>query len=170
LEVIKLTTTNRAVINLETGEVVHEMQPGDRILRKQSVDYLRSTVEINKDEPYAKAFIKPMFQLARSLSGPELQMVYFLLPYISYESGILMHSNGRQLTREAISDNTGLGLKTVDRIIKALYDKKVIGKHISGREVHYTVNPWLFMRGKRINRTLYEFFKSSRWAKVCEMK
>jgi hypothetical protein len=170
LEVIKLATTNRAVINLETGEVVHEMQPGDRILRKQSVDYLRSTVEINKDEPYAKAFIKPMFTLARSLSGPELQMVYFLLPYISYESGILMHSNGRQLTRECISETTGLGLKTVDRILKTLFEKKVIGKHNSGREIHLTVNPWLFMRGKRINKTLYEFFKNSRWAKVCEIK
>jgi hypothetical protein len=156
------------VVKLEPIRQV-DVYPGDRVIRKQSIDYLNSTIEINKNEPYTKAFIKPMFTLARSLSGSELQMVYCLLPYISYESGLLMHPNGRALTRECISDATGLGLKTVDRILKSLQDKKVIGKHNSGREIHITVNPWLFMRGKRINRTLYEFFKNSRWAKLIEI-
>jgi hypothetical protein len=169
LGVIK-TSTNRAVVNLKTGVVVHEMQPGDRIIRRNTVEYLGDTMEINHGEPYAKAYIKPMFALARALSGQELQMVYFLLPYISYESGILMHSNGRKLTRGCISDATGLGLRTVDRLLQSLHAKQVIGRHNNGREVHYTVNPWLFMRGKRINRTLYEFFKTSRWAKVCEIE
>ena len=160
----------QVLIKPETGEVTGELYEGDRIYRGKSDEYLKSTVEINKDEPYAKAYIKPMFALAQCLSGAELQMIYFLLPSLSYDSGLLMHSNGKPITRQFISDSAGLAIKTTDKIIQGLHQKQVMGKHNNGREVHFTMNPWLFMRGKRINKTLYEIFKNSRWAKVYSIK
>lgn len=153
------------LVSPKTGEIVGQLYEGDRIHRAKSDEYLQGTVELNKNEPYAKAYLRPMFDLAKALSGAELQMVYFLLPYLSYESGILMHHNGKALNRAYISDMSGLAIKTVDKILQGLHSKQVIGKHSSGREIQFTMNPWLFMKGKRINKTLHEFYKNSRWAK-----
>lgn len=154
----------------ETGEVVGQLNEGDRIYRGKSDDYLKSTVELNKGEPYAKLYIRPMFELAKALSGSEMQMVYYLLSYLSYDSGLVMQVNGKPITRQVIAQEINLAVKTVDKILQGLHQKQVIGKHNNGREVHFTMNPWLFMRGKRINKTLYELFKNSRWAKVYSIK
>jgi len=162
-------TTHQLVIP-DTGEVVGSLYEGDRIYRGKSDDYLKSTIELNKGEPYAKLYMRPMFALARALSGSELQMVYYLLSYLSYDSGIVMNANGKPLSRQIIAQDINLAVKTVDKILQSLHSKQVIGKHNNGREVHFTMNPWLFMRGKRINKTLYEFFKNSRWAKVYDIK
>ena len=153
-----------------TGEVVGQLNEGDRIYRSKSDDYLKSTVELNRGEPYAKLYIRPMFELAKALSGSEMQMVYYLLSYLSYDSGIVMQNNGKPLSRQIIAQEINLAVKTVDKILRSLHQKQVIGKHNNGREVHFTMNPWLFMRGKRINKTLYELFKNSRWAKVYSIK
>ena len=158
------------LINPETGEFRGELYEGDRIYRGRSDEYLKSTVELNKGEPYAKTYIRPMFELAKSLSGSELQMAYYLLTYLSYDSGLVMCPNGKSLTRQVIAQEINLSVKTVDKILQGLHQKQVIGKHNNGREVHFTMNPWLFMRGKRINKTLYELFKNSRWAKVYDIK
>ena len=165
-----MAEVTQILVSPGTGEVIGKLYEGDRIQRAKSNEYLKSTIELNKDEPYAKAYLRPMFDLAKALSGAELQMVYFLLPYLSYESGLLMHPNGKPVTRGYIADMSGLALKTVDKILHSLHSKQVVGKHNNGREVHFTMNPWLFMKGKRINKTLYELFKNSRWAKVQEIK
>ena len=166
----KEKAVTRVLCSPETGEKTGELYQGDRIYRKESDEYLKSTVEILPDEPYAKTFLRPMFQVARGLTGTEIQMIYSLLPYLSYESGMLKHHNGQPVTRSYVAEMTGLSLKTVDRILSALKEKQVLGRNVVGREVQYFMNPWLFMRGKRINQTLHDMFKNSHWAKVYEMR
>ena len=153
-------------MDYETGAEDNVMYKGDRILRKKSLEYLQDTTEILHDEPYAKAYLKPMFQIAKTLKGTELQMVYFLLPFLSYESGMLKHPNGQPLNRTYIAKETGLSINSVDRILQKLKEKRIISRNVTGHEVQYLMNPWLFMRGKRINKTLYDIFKNSEWAKV----
>lgn len=155
----------------ETGEKTGEIYQGDRILRKKSEEYLKETEEIlPDDEPYTKTYHRAMFAVANSLTGKELQMIYCLVPFLSYESGMLRHPNGKPLNRAYIADYTGLNVKTVDRLLQGLKEKQVIGRNVVGREVQYFLNPWLFMRGKRVNKTLKAMFQNSRWAKVYEMK
>ena len=161
---------NRIIYDAETGAKTGELYSGDRIYRGKAIDYLKNTVEICRGEPYFKVFQRPMFELSGALTGAEMQMVFYLAQYIGYDSGILFMPGGRPLSRQFISGETGLSVKTIDKILQGLHKKQVIGKHNNGREVHFTVNPFLFMRGKRINRTLYELFKNSRWAKVAELK
>jgi predicted HTH transcriptional regulator len=164
----------RPVLDLvvrETGEIAGSLNEGDRIIRKKSAEYLGSTVEILPSETYVKLYLKPLSILAERLTGPESLMVYFLIGYLSYESGILMHSNGKILTRSFIADAMGLSERQVDRTLDKLKEKEVLKKVLgSKREVSIIMNPWLFMRGKRINKTLYEMFKNSRWAKVYDLK
>ena len=154
----------------ETGEKTGELYPGDRIYRNKSADYMKNTIEILKDEPYTKTYHKVMFAVSNCLSGKELQMIYSLVPFLSFESGMLKHQNGQPLARAYIAEYTGLSIKTVDRLLQGLKEKQVIGRNVVGREVQYYMNPWLFMRGKRVNKTLYDMFKNSRWAKVYELK
>jgi len=166
-------SSNKPVADIvvrDTGEITSSLNEGDRILRKKTVDYLESTVEILPDAPYVKAFMKPLSMLSESLSGPESFMVYYLLQYLSYESGILLHSNGKILTRSYITEEIGQSERQVDRTLDKLREKHVLKKVLGAkREVSIIMNPWLFMRGKRINKTLYEMFKNSRWAKVHEI-
>lgn len=138
---------------------------GDAVLRAESRKYLKKTVEI-EESPFIKTYTKPLTQLARSLSGAEMNMVYYLLPYISYESGALKHPNGKLLNRAYIALEMGQSERTVDRILQGLKSKKVISHNYVGKDVQYFVNPWLFMKGQRINKTLYEMFQNSEWAKI----
>jgi predicted HTH transcriptional regulator len=164
----------RPVLDLvvrETGEIAGSLNEGDRIIRKKSAEYLGSTVEILPDATYVKVFLKPLSQLAEISTGPEMLMVCYLLQYLSFESGILMHSNGRIVTRSHIAQEMQQSERQVDRTLDKLREKQVLKKVIGAkREVSIIMNPWLFMRGKRINRTLYEMFRNSDWAKVYDLK
>ena len=147
------------------GVKVGEINEGDRITRKKQLEYLRQTAEINKDKSYVKVYTKHLFELSRSLSGTENQFVNYLLGYIRYESGILAHENGKVLTRQTMTVETELSIKTIDRLLKSLIDKQVLGKHKTGHNICFTVNPYIFMRGSRVNTTLIKMFENSRWAK-----
>ncbi|MHB8916546.1 MAG: hypothetical protein ACYC4H_00850 [Desulfocucumaceae bacterium] len=162
--------TRAIICDPETGEKKGELRTGDRIVRARTKEYMGDTVEILPDEAYIKTFTKPLTQLAETLTGPETSLVYYLVQYLSYESGMLKHRNGQPLDRTYISGETGQSERTVDRLLHGLKAKHVVGRNVVGREVQYFLNPWLFMRGKRINKTLHDMFKNSRWAKVYEIK
>ncbi len=68
-------------MNLDTGEVVNEIQDGDsvRIIRKSSLDHLKGTVQVNKDEPFIKVYTKGLFNLSKILTGTESQFVNYLI-------------------------------------------------------------------------------------------
>jgi hypothetical protein len=153
-------------LNPETGEIVGEINEGDKIIRKETQDYLNSTIkDFNKDEQFIKVFIKPLYELSRTLTGTESVFLNYLIQYINYADGILKQNNN-VLTRNIISKETDIPLRTVDRLLSSLMEKQIIGKHKTGRMVCFTVNPFIFMRGKRIGNTLYEFYKYSKWAKM----
>lgn len=143
-----------------------DLYEGDAVVRAGSRKYLKRTMDVTGESPFVKMYTKPMAKLARSLSGPEMNMVYYLLPYINYESGALKHPNGKLLNRQFIAMEMGQSERTVDRLLQALKSKKVISHNYVGKDVQYFVNPWLFMKGQRINKTLYEMFQNSDWAKI----
>lgn len=161
------------VIDAKTGIVTHEINEGDtlRVIKGKKYNPKSDSepkVSINKEESFIKVYTKPLFELSRSLTGTESQFVNYLLQYVRYNTGVLAYDNGKHLTRVTMSAETGLSKKTIDRLITSLSDKEVLGKHKTGRCTTITVNPFIFMRGHKINQTLYEFFANSKWAKICE--
>lgn len=160
----------KALYDIETGERAGEMYEGDRLVRGKSIDYLKNTVEMPEYD-YVKMYLIPIAQLSGSLTGPECALTMFLVSFLSYDSGITMHSNGRIVTRQYIAQEMGYSERQVDRLLDGLKEKEIVKKVLGARrEISIIMNPWLFMRGKRINKTLYYMFKNSRWAKVYEMK
>jgi hypothetical protein len=173
MEVVVMSD-NKPVLDIVvrgTGEVTNTLNEGDRILRKRSTEHLQSTVEILPDAPYIKTFIKPLSQLSEIATGQEMLMIYYLMQYLSYDSGLLLLQNGRYLTRSHIAEDLEQSERQVDRTLDKLKENEVLKRVLGARrEVSFIMNPWLFMKGKRINRTLYDLFKNSRWAKVHELK
>lgn len=157
---------NRRLVDTTTGDY-RDIDEGDsvRITSQKSIEYLKDTVEINKNEPFIKVYSKTLFEMSRSLSGTESQFINYLIHYIRYTSGVLAHSKDVKLTRQDMADETGLSLRSIDRMLDSLIAKQVIGKHKTGNDIYFTVNPFIFMKGDRVNETLYTFFKGTRWNK-----
>lgn len=168
---IVLSELRAQVIDVKTGKPTHDINEGDmlRIIKgdqkfKKKID--EPQVSVNDSEPFIKIFTKPLFELSKSLSGTESQFLNYLIQYIRFGSGIIAYSNGKPLTRANMAKDTGLSKKTIDRLLNGLVDKEILGKHKTGRCVALTVNPFIFMRGQKVNQTLYEFFLNSKWAKI----
>lgn len=154
------------LINTDTGEVKAEMMPGDRIVRKKSIDYLTSTVEVNKDEPFVKVYTRTMFKVAQTLTGTENQFVNYLMQYIQYNSYVLANDNGKVLRRCNMISETGLSETSIDRLLAGLVDKQILAKTRTGGDLQFYANPYLFGKGKRVNSTIEKMFSNTRWAKM----
>jgi len=150
------------------GVVVDKIGADDTftIKRKGTEDYLERTVEVNKGEAYVKVFISNWADVTKRLDGTTSQLLLMMLPYTGYENGVLQYPSGRKVTRNSIINETGFSKNTVDKCINALMHEQIIGRHRTGRENCYTVNPYIFLKGRRINKTLKVFYEKSRWAKV----
>lgn len=153
---------------IDQGEIVGIIHDGDRIIRKASLKHLAKQSELIEFLPntnYVKIYIDPLKELKRALTGAEMLFIVSILEFISYETGILQYHNGRVLTRKTISEITGSDIKTVDRLINSLVKKEVLGKHRTGKTVCFTVNPYLFCKGRMVSRTLMKLYEKSRWNK-----
>ena len=161
----------KAVVDTETGEFLDEIKEGDRIRRKSQDDYYKrknELIDMVDNGNFIKIFNKTMAMLGgENLTANEYQICLQLLNYIEYESGIIKYANtGKQLNSQDISDITGICYKGVVRAMQTLVSKKIYGVHKTGKENCYTVNPFIFMKGRYINKTLYDFYKKSKWAKL----
>lgn len=145
-----------------------ELNEGDRVLRKKSIDFLKNTDEIQKTEMYVKFFLKSASVLAREkLSSTEMSVCLELLQYVRYDTGYLAYENGNKLTLDDIKRRCDFISNTsIIRAIDELVDKKILAKVRTGKENNYLVNPYIFMRGARVNKTLSKTFENTKWAKL----
>lgn len=161
----------RAIIDMETGEIVDELKAGDRIRRSTQDEYFckkTQLIELNKDEDFVKMFTEAIVRLIQEedLTNTELKLCLFMGKYIGYESGLLRYeNNGKLLNLNDIVNITGMSKRSVINGMQGLVSKKVFGVHKTGKENAYTVNPFIFMKGRYVNKTLYNLYKNTKWAK-----
>lgn len=161
----------KVILDTETGEILDELKNGDRIRRKSQDEYCKNKeelIDMNDNGSFIKLFNKTMAMLGNEkLTANEYLVCLRLLDYIEYESGILKYANnGRALKLTDIESITKLSKSTVIRAMQTLVSKKIYGVHKTGKENCYTVNPFIFMKGRYVNKTLYNFYKKSKWAKM----
>lgn len=152
------------------SRVYAELNEGDRIVRKKSIEYLKNTDELQKTEMYVKFFLKSASVLAREkMSSTAMSVCLEMLQYIRYDTGYLAYENGIKLTLEDIKNKCNfISSASAVRAIDELVDKKIFARVKTGKENNYLVNPYIFMRGARVNKTLSKTFETSRWAKLYE--
>lgn len=159
---------NAVVLDIVTGEKLTDLNPGDRIVRGESV---KNYKEVESDqlawmqkEPFGKVYQYATTKLAKKLSKAEHMVFLYLIGFVRYGSGVLAFSNGRYVTRASIAKELNVSLRTVDAALNRLRQHKILRKSDSWREVQYYMNPYVVSVGREINKTLHEMFKNSSWA------
>lgn len=157
--------TKNLIMDVETGEIIGELNEGDRIIRGKSTLKLQTTIGVNSDTEFIKLYKNSIKMLANEcdLTKEEYRLCLNLLDYIRYESGVVAYENGKLLTRDDMQRLFNIKERTLDRAIDGLTENKIIAKVKCGKEINFLVNPYIFMRGTRINKTLYDIFKKSKW-------
>ncbi|MDD4565724.1 MAG: hypothetical protein PHE79_09670 [Eubacteriales bacterium] len=158
----------RYITDEDTGEITY-LEEGDRIIKANSLKYLRelnNRVEPPKDEDFLKLFNLALPQLTSiGLSVPESRVFFYLLENVRFESNVAKHNNGRLITREHISDDLQMPISNIHRSIVKLCNRGMIAIAKIDIGKVFIVNPFIAMRGKSIDKTTYDLFKNTRWAR-----
>jgi hypothetical protein len=150
------------------GTIVGELHQGDRIIRRHIIEELP---EENDRMPFSngewgKTYDVSFRKLTKlKLSPVEYRMVLLFFTLVSYSSGLIAHGNYKPVTSEWIENELEITRNTVFKSIKKLMDFRIISQSYSGKEKIYFFNPYIYQKGKYINKTLFEMFKKSEWAK-----
>ena len=151
--------------DMDTGEVI-EKQLYERSETKDGL----ATI---KEKDFMKLSIYGTQRMVKVLTPTEISMVMGLVPYVSYtDCCIRRDGNGEIMNAQDIAKALDMDDAKVYRLIKSLEEKGVMGHHVTGsilpgyegkvRKV-YTVNPFIYFRGKKVNRAVYEFYLKSGW-------
>ncbi|NLB78071.1 MAG: hypothetical protein GX796_04275 [Clostridiaceae bacterium] len=165
--------TTRIVVNTETGEIEHELQKGDRIVRKNSVESLIKKQRKDKDteqrvtlewnlENFFKVHVPEMRLWMKDLSQTERAFLFSITTYVSYEDCHLQYDNGADIDSEDLVAITGLSRSVVYQTINSLVNKDILYKGRNSVNRQYFANPWLFCKGNRVNKVLKTMFKNYR--------
>ena len=143
---------------VSSDETVAKLQVGDRVIRK---DGTRGEKMVSIKMQFGK--VNPLALASMSKN----KVLPLILEYMEYETGRLVHSNGLPIKRKNLPKVCGLSRNTVDKYLKELIDNETIKIVKGGRDDVFYVNPYVAHAGPRVNLSLYEMFKNSRWAEQC---
>lgn len=165
----------RIIMDTDTGEQLGNLDEGDRILRKASIDHLKGKdeqVPFPKDEPFTKLFHKIMpLMIECGLSAAEMYVLLYLASNLKYDSNIAQYSNGHIITRTNVQNALNISDRTVKRAITMLIKEKFIVEaranvnRGSSLEYVFIVNPFIFGRGSGVDKDTVELFRKSKWAR-----
>lgn len=155
----KYITNEKGVIidEIKDNETIIKLGNGDRIVRKQSIDYFEDTKEIKK------RFVKVNDNAVGTLYVYG-KYICLLLKYVGYMDGILRFNNGIYLSNKSISKIFKISERNTIKILDDLIKEDVIHKHKDKNKNYYTFNPYIASKGKRVSIDLYNEFKMTEWA------
>ena len=159
----------------EYGEILSEIYEGDKIVRQQQNDYKQThIINFQKKEAFVKVFVHPITALFKELPTKEYAVTMALIPFISYNDGILRY-NGKIVDGKTISDILGENYETFKRIISSLCKKDILKKverqsdtYVNKTKKCLVVNPYIFLRGQDIEKEIVDLFSKSKWANIEE--
>lgn len=147
------------MVNTETGEVKHELQHGDRILKAQSIEKLKATEEFTLTN-FSKINMDELQLILPELEIGEKAVLFTLFGYVRYETGLIQYRNGRDITFNDVVKLCGMTEKTLHKIINSLIEKDLLYKGKNSRNVQFFINPWIISRGNTISKVLKDMFKN----------
>lgn len=160
------------------GSMYVQVWAGDKILRYNSMKFLKEQEEkrarsIDKKMSkrlFAKVFINASDILGdENLSSGEYSVLMKMFRYISYDSCVLRHENGKDLGLSGIKKIcNNMSERTVENSIKKLLERGILAVCKKGRINIYLVNPYIFFRGKVPDEATEQVFKETKWANLYE--
>lgn len=144
------------VIDPESGEFTGELYEGDKIVRKKP-DELKGVVAAKGFGPFVSVYSDTLSRL--DLDKNDYKIIFCMMNGIKYNSHMVINGNGAPMTRDYISEKTGLYINSVDRSLKKLVELRLFAKTKSGFDIKYFANPYVFKKGGTIQPTLFDLFK-----------
>lgn len=157
---------SKVVVETETGEVLTEINPGDRIVRSNSAEALKDLESAPEGETFTKLYHKVVPKLAQcKLSSAEWAIFLYLGTNLRYVSNVSKYRNGQLITRDNLQRDLKLPEITVKRSILRLIREGLIveAKTIEGKV--FVVNPFVLSVGDKVSKTVYDLFRKSKWAR-----
>lgn len=152
---------DRSMVDSETGEVLYDLEPGDRVIRAASIEYFKK-LNGRKSRGFTKVDVSEGVLVLKDLNANERSLMFVLQYYVSYESCLIRYPNGRDITFGDIVELSGWSRSTANQTLNGLIEKNLIYKGRHGRGVQYYMNPWIASRGPVVNATLKDMFKNYR--------
>lgn len=158
------------VIDFTEGELTHYINQGDsfKITRKESKESYNEIIQLNKKEDFIKVYLKPMMLLSHELSSPECTVLFYALQYLDFTTGMLMESKFQTLRRSTMAKELLQTERNIDRLMNSLVAHEILVRATCGKNTFFFVNPFIFMRGKMVNKTLVGMFSRTKYAKMFE--
>ncbi len=160
------------VVNANTGEIVKELKPGDRLVSGRSIEsYVKLNNGLNTSKNYHKQVMifdvdefqkinsKELRALLSELNSNEKAFLFSILPYVDYESCGIVHNGFTEFIIDDLAILVKMSRPTVRVCINSLIDKMLIARCFTGNKRNkYIINPWLCTKGRYINATLKHLF------------
>lgn len=154
------------VIDPNTGEVMTTLKSRDRIVRTESIEAFRQFETIPQNETFTKLYhaIIPIL-VECNLTAAELIIFMELATNLRYNSNVAKYPNGKLITRDNLQFDLNISESTIKRSVRTLVLNGLVveGKTIEGNV--FIVNPYIVMVGDKINKTVFDLFRKSKWAR-----
>lgn len=156
----------RVVIDTETGQIMNELRDGDRIVHATSIEAFREFESAPKGETFTKLYHKVIPLIVDcGLSASELILFMHLAVNLRYLSNVAKYPNGRLITRDNLQNDLKISESTVKRSIYRLIKLGLIAEASTIEGKVFIVNPFVVTVGDKINKTVYDLFRKSKWAR-----
>jgi hypothetical protein len=136
------------------------LQPDDdSLVYKISVDDLEKKHWM-RNEHFTKVFEFEFTHLKEyySLSRNEKHFLQDLGGFLMWQTNLLVDEEDNPLNQTQIAERLDINIRTVQRNMKALEERKIINKILVWNEVFYIVNPYIMFKGKDINLAIPKLF------------
>ena len=152
------------VIN-ENGEIVGNIKDGDRIIRYSSIKSYNNIVDsIISSGYFIKVYCHALDKLVKEdLNSSDFKVLLVCLKCYNYNTGLISNARGKELSANDFVDCSFLKRSAVYKSLNNLVSKGIIAKVKTLKNIKYYGNPFIFMKGKKINKTLYDMFKKTKW-------
>lgn len=166
-------------VDMETGEVIVNIKSGVpvsaiRIITTAQQDFF----DLHKDkfgglvgtfkpfENYGKNNLKAEAKIAAlHLSGAEYSLYLFLKSHVGAKHNIVKQSRMKYATIDWITEELGYSKSVIYTAMKRLEKEEII-LTVQNRNTNCIFfNPYIFFKGKTIEKKTYFLFQSSVWAK-----
>ena len=151
----------KLVVDECTGEILNELNEGDRIVRKKSLEYL-ANMNTWKIEHFYKGHIGEIRSILSELNRNERAFLFSIASYVGYEDCCLKHDNGNELKFSDLIKLSGMAKSLTSEVVNSLIKKDILYKGKNSKNIQYFINPWIFCKGQRINNVLKTMFKNYR--------
>lgn len=141
-----------------------ELEHGDRIVKKKSIEYLGSTevVETKRKDPFIKLYYNINEVLREEFTSVSDYILYHtLIHYVRYDSCKLAYDNGVELKLKNIIEESKLPSSTCRRAVDKFVKLGILRKE----KTIYYCNPYVFCKGNRVYKSTLEKFNSTKYKK-----